>query len=64
MVIAKLMRKNSNIFDTRRVLSVYRATGAVSNHKRVDPLSRINVKTSSAINIKTSATLNIANKHR
>ena len=50
MVMTKQMRKNSNMFDTKRVFSVYRATDAVSNHKRVNPL-RINVKTSSTLNI-------------
>ena len=44
-------KKNSNIFESKNEHSAYRSTDAVSNHKRVDPLPKFNVRTSSTLNI-------------
>ena len=45
------MRKNSNIFQAKRDLSAYRPTDAIRNHKRVEPLLKINVRTSAKGNL-------------
>ena len=42
---------NSKTFGAKRNLSAYRPTDAISNHKRVDPLHKINVRSSSELNI-------------
>ena len=44
MMMTKEIRKKSNIFEAKREFSEYRPTDAVSNHKRVDPLYKINVR--------------------
>ena len=51
MTMTKQMRKNSYIFESKRVFSAYRPADEVSNHKRVDPLPKISVRISSKINI-------------
>ena len=44
MIMTKQIRKNSNIFTAKREFSEYRPTDAVSNHKRVGPIPKINVR--------------------
>ena len=40
----KANQENSNIFAAKREFSEYRPTDAISNHKCVNPLPKINVR--------------------
>ena len=46
MAMTKQMRKNSYIFEAKRVFLAYRPADEVSNLKRVDPLSKFIARTS------------------
>ena len=51
MAAMQEMRKNSNLFEAKRLFSAYRPADEVNNHKRVDPLFKISVRTTPKINI-------------
>ena len=51
MVMTKQIRNNMNIFEAKRAFSACKPTDAVINYKKVDPLLKINDRTSSKLNI-------------
>ena len=51
MAAMKEMRNNLNMFEAKRLFPAYRPADDVNNHKGVDPLFKISVRTTSKINI-------------